>query len=570
MSSLSIKAIFAFWRAHLVLFVMFLCVLVVAWKLGNLHVTERDFLQDQGNARTIRTVPLVANRGLITDRNGEPLAVSTPVQSIWVDPRKIVDNSEDIKTLAKKLELNEDVLTQNLKSKSNLEFLYIKRRLPPAEAMEILNLNLEGVYSQQEYQRFYPQGEATAHLVGFSNVDDVGQEGLELTYDEWLRGVPGRRQVMKDRRGNIIEELNTIQTAQPGKRLELSIDFRIQNIAYRELKEEFVARRARAASIVILDVNTGEVLAMANQPSYNPHNKSDMTDFSVLRNRAITDVFEPGSTVKAFTIAAALETGLYLPDTIIETSPGWMMVSGNEVKDLFDYGTLTTSGVITKSSNVGSSKIALDIGAEPIRDVMARMGFGEVLGTGFPGERSGVLPNPRKWGRHVTATFSFGYGLSATALQLANAYSVLADNGFRKPVSLLKLSEQEVSDLPRLQVLKSEITTEVRNMLRTVVDASSGGSALEANVPFYSVAGKTGTAHVVGDSGYEENLHNSLFVGMLPATNPEIVIVVIVNEPKGEEHYGGQVAAPVFSRVASGAMRILNISPDVISESKNL
>ena len=570
MSSLSIKAIFAFWRAHLVLFVMFLCVLVVAWKLSNLHITERDFLQDQGNARTIRTVPLVANRGLITDRNGEPLAVSTPVQSIWVDPRKIVDNSEDIKTLAKKLELNEDVLTQNLKSKSNLEFLYIKRRLPPSEAMEILNLNLEGVYSQQEYQRFYPQGEATAHLVGFSNVDDVGQEGLELTYDEWLRGVPGRRQVMKDRRGNIIEELNTIQTAQPGKRLELSIDFRIQNIAYRELKEEFVARRARAASIVILDVNTGEVLAIANQPSYNPHNKSDMTDFSVLRNRAITDVFEPGSTVKAFTIAAALETGLYLPDTIIETSPGWMMVSGNEVKDLFDYGTLTTSGVITKSSNVGSSKIALDIGAEPIRDVMARMGFGEVLGTGFPGERSGVLPNPRKWGRHVTATFSFGYGLSATALQLANAYSVLADNGFRKPVSLLKLSEQEVSDLPRLQVLKSEITTEVRNMLRTVVDASSGGSALEANVPFYSVAGKTGTAHVVGDSGYEENLHNSLFVGMLPATNPEIVIVVIVNEPKGEEHYGGQVAAPVFSRVASGAMRILNISPDVIPESKNL
>ena len=570
MSSLSIKVIFAFWRAHLVLFVMFLCVLVVAWKLSNLHITERDFLQDQGNARTIRTVPLVANRGLITDRNGEPLAVSTPVQSIWVDPRKIVDNSENIKTLAKKLELNEDVLTQNLKNKSNLEFLYIKRRLPPAEAMEILNLNLEGVYSQQEYQRFYPQGEATAHLVGFSNVDDVGQEGLELTYDEWLRGVPGRRQVMKDRRGNIIEELNTIQTAQPGKRLELSIDFRIQNIAYRELKEEFVARRARAASIVILDVNTGEVLAMANQPSYNPHNKSDMTDFSVLRNRAITDVFEPGSTVKAFTIAAALETGLYLPDTIIETSPGWMMVSGNEVKDLFDYGTLTTSGVITKSSNVGSSKIALDIGAEPIRDVMARMGFGEVLGTGFPGERSGVLPNPRKWGRHVTATFSFGYGLSATALQLANAYSVIANNGFRKPVSLLKLSEQEVSDLPRLQVLKSEITTEVRNMLRTVVDASSGGSALEANVPFYSVAGKTGTAHVVGDSGYEENLHNSLFVGMLPATNPEIVIVVIVNEPKGEEHYGGQVAAPVFSKVASGAMRILNISPDVMPESKNL
>ena len=570
MSDRSLKTYFLYWRVHLILFAMFACVLVIAWKVGMLHIAEKDFLQDQGDARTIRTVPLVANRGLITDRNGEPLAVSTPVQSIWVDPRKIARDSETIRILARQLELNESVLEQNINSKSNLEFLYLKRRLSPVEAKRVLNLNLEGVYSQQEYQRFYPQGEVTAHLIGFSNVDDIGQEGLELTYDEWLRGVPGKRQVMKDRRGNIIEELNTIQTAQPGKSLELSIDFRIQNIAYRELKEEFITRRAKGASIVVLDVVTGEVLAMANQPSYNPHNKSGMTDFSVLRNRAITDVFEPGSTVKAFTIAAALETGLYSPGTIIETSPGWMMVSGNEVKDLFDYGTLTTAGVITKSSNVGSSKIALDIGAEPIRDVMARVGFGEVLGTGFPGERSGVLPNPRKWGRHVTATFSFGYGLSATALQLANAYSVLADNGIRKPASLLKLSDQAIKDVRREKVIEAEITSEVRKMLRTVVDASSGGSALEANVPFYSVAGKTGTAHVVGEAGYEENLHNSLFVGMLPASDPRIVIVVVINEPKGDEHYGGQVAAPVFSRVAAGAMRILNISPDATREGQNL
>ena len=570
MTDFTFKEYFAYWRIHLILFGMFLCVLVIIWKVANLHITERDFLQNQGDRRTIRTVPLVANRGLITDRNGEPLAVSTPVQSIWVDPSKISDDPEDIKALAKNLELNEEVLIQNLKLKSNLKFHYIKRRLSPSEAEKILRLSVEGVYSQQEYQRFYPQGEVAAHLVGFTNMDDVGQEGLELTYDNWLKGVSGRRQVMQDRRGNIIEELNTIQTAQPGNRLELSIDFRIQNIAYRELKEEFVARRARAASIVILDVNTGEVLAMANQPSYNPNAKSDIKDFSVIRNRAITDVFEPGSTVKAFTIAAALETGLYQPDTIVETSPGWMMVSGNEVKDLFDYGTLTTSGVITKSSNVGSSKIALDIGAEPIRDLLSRLGFGEVLGTGFPGERTGVLPNPSKWGRHVTATFSFGYGLSATALQLASAYSVLADNGIRKPVSLLKLSDEAVIDLPRQQVLSPEITVNLRKMLRTVVDADSGGSALEANVPFYSVAGKTGTAHVVGEKGYEENLHNSLFVGMVPASNPRIVIVIVVNEPKGEEHYGGQVAAPVFSRVASGAMRILNIAPDLLPVGKNL
>ena len=549
---------------------MFLCVVAIAWKVSVLHITDRDFLQGQGDARTIRTVPLVANRGLITDRNGEPLAVSTPVQSIWVNPTEVAEEDAAIAILAQELELNAEALASNIKSNSSREFLYVKRRLPPAEADRILDLDIDGVYSQQEYQRFYPQGEVTAHLIGFSNIDDVGQEGLELTYDEWLQGIPGRRQVMKDRRGHIIEELNTIQTAEPGKSLELSIDFHLQNIAYRELKEEFIIRRAKAASIVVLDVDTGEVLAIANQPSYNPHNKANMTDFSVLRNRAITDVIEPGSTVKAFTIAAALESGLYAPGTIIETSPGWMMVGGNEVKDLFNYGTLTTTGVITKSSNIGSSKIALDIGAEPIRDVLERVGFGEVLGTGFPGERSGVLPNPRRWGRPPTATFSFGYGLSATALQLAQAYSVLADDGIRKPVSLLRLDESQVSALSREQVISADIANMVRSMLGTVVDASRGGSALEANVPFYSVAGKTGTAHVVGEQGYEDNLHNSLFVGMAPASDPEFVIVVIVNEPKGEEHYGGQVAAPVFSRVAAGALRILNISPDSIPEEQSL
>ena len=544
--------------------------MAIAWKVSVLHITDRDFLQGQGDARTIRTVPLVANRGLITDRNGEPLAVSTPVQSIWVNPTEVAEEDAAIAILARELELNAEALASNIKSNSSREFLYVKRRLPPAEADRILDLDIDGVYSQQEYQRFYPQGEVTAHLIGFSNIDDVGQEGLELTYDEWLQGIPGRRQVMKDRRGHIIEELNTIQTAEPGKSLELSIDFHLQNIAYRELKEEFIIRRAKAASIVVLDVDTGEVLAIANQPSYNPHNKANMTDFSVLRNRAITDVIEPGSTVKAFTIAAALESGLYAPGTIIETSPGWMMVGGNEVKDLFNYGTLTTTGVITKSSNIGSSKIALDIGAEPIRDLLERVGFGEVLGTGFPGERSGVLPNPRRWGRHPTATFSFGYGLSATALQLAQAYSVLADDGIRKPVSLLRLDESQVSALSREQVISADIANMVRSMLGTVVDASRGGSALEANVPFYSVAGKTGTAHVVGEQGYEDNLHNSLFVGMAPASDPEFVIVVIVNEPKGEEHYGGQVAAPVFSRVAAGALRILNISPDSIPEEQSL
>lgn len=556
------------WRLYLVLFCMFACVVAIAWKVGVLHIYRSDFLQGQGDARTIRTVPLVANRGLITDRNGEPLAVSTPVKSLWVNPSVLAGNTVAIHQLAQELELNGDVLTNNINKNSSREFLYVKRRLPPAEANRILGLNIAGVYAQQEYQRFYPQGEVAAHLVGFSNVDDIGQEGLELTYDDWLRGVPGRRQVMKDRRGHIIEELNTIQTAQHGKQLELSIDFRLQNLAYRELKAEFITRRARSATIVVLDVDTGEVLAMANQPSYNPHNKASLTDFSLLRNRAITDVFEPGSTVKAFTIAAALESGIYTPDTIIETSPGWMMVNGHEVQDIVNYGTLTLQRVITKSSNIGTSLIAFEIGAEPIRDVLERVGFGQVTGTGFPGERGGVLPSPRRWSRIETATLSFGYGLSASALQLAQAYSVIADNGIKKPVSLIKLSEEDAAALPREQVISKVISNQVLEALRTVVDPGRGGSAREANIPFYTVAGKTGTAHVVGERGYEDDLHNSLFVGLAPASDPKIVVVVIVNEPKGDEHYGGQVSAPVFSRVASGAMRILNIAPDNIPETQ--
>ena len=562
----SLRSIVQQWRVMLIMVAMFLCVLAIAWKLSALHILQRDFLQGQGDARTIRTIPLVANRGLITDRNGEPLAVSTPVQSIWVNPSELTENPESVFALATALEMNPEVLASSIANNSSREFLYVKRRLAPADAKKVMDLKLRHVYAQQEYQRFYPQGEVTAHLIGFSNVDDIGQEGLELTYDDWLGGVPGRRQVIKDRRGHIIEELNTIQTAEPGQNLSLSIDFQLQNLAYRSLKAEFITRRAKGASAVILDVDTGEVLAMVNQPSYNPHNKADMTDFSVLRNRAITDVFEPGSTVKAFTIIAALESGVFNPDTIIETSPGWMMVGPNEVRDIFNYGTLTLSKVITKSSNIGTSKIAFEIGAEPIRDVLQRVGFGEVPGTGFPGERGGVLPNPRRWSRIETATLSYGYGLSASALQLARAYSVIADGGIRKPVSLLKLGQAEVEALPREQVISPDIAGQVLEMLETVVDSSRGGSAVEANIPFYDVAGKTGTAHVVGEYGYEDNLHNSFFVGLVPASDPEIVVVVVINEPKGQEHYGGQVAAPVFSEIAAGAMRILNIPPDNIPE----
>jgi cell division protein FtsI (penicillin-binding protein 3) len=542
-------------------------VLAIGWQVSTLHIVDRDFLQGQGDIRTIRTVPLVANRGLILDRNGEPLAVSSPVKSIWVNPQEIGAQHSEIERLAMELGLDSDSLLALMERNSGQKFLYVKRRLAPAEAERILALGIDGVNEQQEYQRFYPQGEVAAHLVGFSNVDDVGQEGLEFSYDGWLKGVPGRRQVIQDQRGHIIEELNTIETAQPGKNLELSIDFRLQNLAYKELKEEFVTRRAKSASIVVLDVDTGEVLAMANQPSYNPHNRKNLNDFSILRNRAITDVFEPGSPIKAFTVTAALESGMYTPDTVIETSPGWMMVNGNEVQDIINYGTLDLTSVITKSSNIGATKIAFEIGPDAIRNVLERVGMGQLSGTGFPSEQGGVLPNHRNWSRIETATFSFGYGLSTTALQLAQAYSVIADAGIRKPVSLLKLDEASLQALRREQVIDKTISNQVLAMLETVVDPERGGSARDARVPFYSVAGKTGTVHVVSEyGGYEENLHNSLFVGLVPASDPKLVIVVIVNEPKGDEHYGGQVAAPVFSRVASGAMRILNIAPDDLPE----
>lgn len=553
-----------FWRLNFLLFLMFVCVGVISWRLSSVQILNRSFFQNEGNNRTIRTVPLEASRGLILDRNGEPLAVSTPLTSIGINLKNTKLDRSEIQALADGLGLNGDVLANRIQNNLSMSrnFIYVKRHLPPADATRVLDLGVPGVESRTEYQRFYPQGEVAAHIVGFSNVDDVGQEGLELVYDEYLKGSPGKRQVVEDGRGNILEEITTLKNAEPGNDLELSIDFRLQNLAYKELKAEFIKRRARSATIVVLDVLSGEVLAMANQPSYNPHKKSNLNDFSLMRNRALTDVFEPGSTVKAFTIAAALESGMYHLDTIIETSPGWMMVNGNEVKDIHDYGSLKLGQVITKSSNIGTSKIAFDIGPEPIRDLLERVGFGRVTGTGFPGERSGVLPSPVKWSKIETATLSYGYGLSATALQLAQAYSVIADRGILKPVSLIKLSGGEVSDLPRQQIVSPELSLQVLDMLSSVVDASRGGSAVEAKVPFYKVAGKTGTAHVVGERGYEEDLHNSLFVGLIPVSNPKLVIVVVINEPKGSEHYGGQVAAPVFSRVAAGAMRILNIIPD--------
>lgn len=552
------------WRLSLVWFALVLAVLAVLWKLMTLLLVERDFLQGQGDARTIRTEPLIAHRGMITDRNGEPLAISTPVKSIWINPREIARSEHEVVRLAEALQLNAESLQASVQSNAEREFMYVRRRLPPADADAVLGLGIPGVYARQEYQRYYPQGEVTAHLLGFSNIDDIGQEGLELAYDDWLKGVPGRQQVIKDRRGRIIRELNTIQTAQPGNSLASSIDFRIQNLAYKELKAEFVHRRARSASAIVLDVKTGEVLAMVNQPSYNPHNRSTLTDFGALRNRAVTDLFEPGSTLKTFTAVAALESGLYQRTTTINTHPGRMRVGRDFVEDRGNnYGEISLEEMLVKSSNVGSAKVALAVGHEALRDVLLRVGFGESSASGFPGERGGVMPNHRVWHDIELATLSFGYGMSTSALQLAQAYAVIANDGLKVPVTLLKDGNSLLGAHEPERVISEPVATDVRRMLEAVVSPALGGFA-GASVPFYSVAGKTGTARVVGARGYEANLHNSMFAGYAPAHDPRIVVIIVINEPQGTQRYGSLVAAPVFARIAGGAMRLLDIAPDKV------
>lgn len=565
MSQQTSSEVIGIWRLTLVRICLLLAVIAVLWKLASLILLERDFLQGQGDARTVRTEPLVAHRGMITDRNGEPLAISTPVKSIWVNPRQISDQPDEIIRLADALSLNAESLISSVQSNAGREFMYVERRMPPADADAILDLDIDGVYARQEYQRFNPQGEVTAHALGFSNIDDIGQEGLELAYDEWLKGVPGRKQVIKDRRGKIVRELDTVESAQPGNALALSLDFQLQNLAYRELKEAYIYRQARSASAVILKAGTGEVLAMVNQPSFNPHNRSNISDFGALRNRAITDLFEPGSTLKTFTAIAAIESGRYTPGTMINTSPGRMRVGRDWVSDRGqDFGEISLEEMLVNSSNVASAKIALDLGHEALRDVLLRVGFGENPASGFPGERAGVMPNHRVWHDIEVATLSFGYGMSTSALQLAQAYSVIANDGLKVPVTFLKNGNEMDGAAAPQQVIDAGVIAQVTDMLKAVVDPEQGGGD-SAEVPFYSIAGKTGTARVVGANGYDASLHNSMFAGFIPADDPEIVVVIVINEPQGREQYGGQVAAPVFARIAAGAMRLMDVTPDRVS-----
>lgn len=515
-----------------------------------------EFLQGQGNARTIRTEVIPAHRGMISDRNGEPLAVSTPVASIWANPQELLNSKSSWPRLAKVLGLPQRELAGRLERYRDSQFMYLRRHMSPDDAQSILNLKIPGLYMQREYRRFYPAGEVTAHLLGFTDIDDRGQEGLELAYDEWLNGEPGKKRVLKDLYGNIIREIDAGKEASPGKDVQLSIDLRLQYLAYRELKAALKRTGAEAGSVVILDSLSGEVLAMVNQPSFNPNNKSRL-DPKAMRNRAVLDMFEPGSTMKPLTLVAALESGRYEPDTEINTHPGYIKVGSKVLEDHRNYGVLTVAEVLKKSSQVGTTKIALSLDAQDVWSVFRRFGLGEMTASGFPGESAGVLPNHKNWRAIERATFAFGYGLTVTNLQLAQAYAVFANRGVFQPVSLLKRTEQA----ERLQVITPKTARQIVDMLELVTQP--GGTATRARVDAYRVAGKTGTSHKAIAGGYAEDRYFSLFAGVAPASDPRIVAVIAIDEPEGD-YFGGLVAAPVFSKVVSDALRLMNIAPDDI------
>jgi len=538
---------------------LFLCMGLAAvslvWRAVTLQVLDKEFLLTQGDARHLRVVSLPAHRGVIEDRNGEPLAISTPVESVWVNPQELGGEQQRIPELTKLLSLDRAGVQRLLASRAEREFVYLRRHISPMLAGQVKALKIPGVYLQREYRRYYPGGEVAAHVVGFTNIDDVGQEGLELAYEDWLGGEPGAKRVVKDGQRHIIEDVESISRPRPGKDLVLSIDRRIQYLAYRELKAVMKEHKARSASAVVLDVKSGEVVAMVNQPSFNPNSRQRPRS-SDMRNRAVTDVFEPGSTMKPFIVASALEGGRYTPETPVSTSPGWMRVGVNSVRDVHDYGQLDVSGVIRKSSNVGITKIALSLPAEEIWSLLLDIGFGTQTFSGFPGEASGLLSHYGGWNAIETATLAYGYGVSVTPLQLAQAYAVLATDGIKRSVTFLR--EGDISEERR--VLPASVTHQIRNMLEQATGPE--GTAPAARIAGYRVAGKTGTVKKSVAGGYAENKYLAVFAGMAPASDPRLVMVVMVDEPSNGKYYGGQVAAPVFSKVMSGALRLMAVPPD--------
>ncbi|WP_300626933.1 penicillin-binding protein 2 [Pseudomonas sp.] len=547
------------WRFRLMLGLLALMVGAIVWRIFDLQVVDRDFLIGQGDARSLRHIPIPAHRGLITDRNGEPLAVSTPVTTLWANAKELQVAKDKWPELAAALGQDRKALTERLEAQANKEFIYLVRGLTPEQGQQVLDLKIPGVYGIEEFRRFYPAGETTAHMVGFTDIDDHGREGVELAYDEWLAGVPGKRQVIKDRRGRLIKDVQVTKNAKAGKPLALSIDLRLQYLANRELRNAIIENGAKAGSLVIMDVKTGEILAMVNQPTYNPNNRRNLQP-AMMRNRAMIDVFEPGSTMKAISMSAALETGRWKPSDKVEVYPGTLQLGKYTIRDVSrtEGPVLDLTGILINSSNVGMSKVAFDIGGETIYHLAQKIGLGQPTGLDFPGERVGNLPNYRDWKKAETATLSYGYGLSVTAIQLAHAFSVLANNGRMVPLSLIHVDEAPKAT----QVLPEKVAKTMQGMLQQVIEAPRG--VFRAQVPAYHVAGKSGTARKtsVGTKGYAENSYRSLFAGFGPMSDPRYAIVVVIDEPSKAGYFGGLVSAPVFSKVMSGTLRLMNITPD--------
>lgn len=547
------------WRTTLAILAFVCGGLALEGRILYLQVHQREFLSAQGDDRFLRTVQVSAHRGTITDRHGEPLAVSTPVDSIWAHPGDLAPAMHRAPELARVLEVDEDWLVRRVTSNLEREFVYLRRHLAPDHAARVLQLGVPGVATFREYRRYYPAGEVVGHLLGFTNIDDVGQEGLEFEFDYWLKGEHGAKRVLRDRLGRVVEDVELIEPARPGRTLRASLDLRLQYLAYRELKRAVADHDAISGSAVVLDPATGEVLAMVNQPSYNPNNRTQY-DPSRYRNRAITDIFEPGSSVKPFVVAAALESGRYQPSSVIDTSPGTLWVDGREItRDNNNLGAIDLTTILARSSNVGAAKLALQLDQEHLWSTLSRLGLGRVTESGFPGESAGVLQDIHYWNPVGQATLSYGYGVSVTALQLAQAYAVIAAGGVRRPVSLLAVDEPEQGE----RVLSRDTAETLQGMLETVVRQGTGRRAAVAN---FRVAGKTGTAWKSGDGGYLENRYLAVFGGFAPVSAPRLVMVVVLDEPRRSAYYGGEVAAPIFSRIVAGGLRLLSVPPDDLSE----
>lgn len=525
-----------------------------------LQIVHQDFLVTQADSRHLRTVEIAAHRGPITDRRGDALAVSTPVDSIWANPSELKHALDRLGELARALDMEEDALARRVTSNLEREFVYLRRHLSPSATAAVLSLGIPGVATLREYRRYYPAGEVVGHLLGFTDIDDVGQEGLERAFDYWLRGENGAKRVLRDRLGRTIRDVELIRPARPGRTLRTSVDLRIQYMAYRELKRAVSESEAVAGSVVILDPGTGELLAAVNQPAFNPNNRTQR-DAAVYRNRVATDMFEPGSSIKPFVLAAALESGRYRPDSLIDTSPGFLRVGGRTLtQDRSNLGEISLTTVLARSSNVGIGRVALDLDPADIWQVLSGFGVGRTTLSGFPGESAGVLHEHRHWRAVGQATMSYGYGLSVTALQLARAYAAIAAGGEIRPVSLLAVDEP----VPGERVISARTAAELTLMLEEVV--SSTGTAQRAAVQNFRVAGKTGTAWKSSGGGYSRDRFTAVFGGFTPLDDPRLVVVVVIDEPQGDEYYGGQVAAPVFARIASEALRLLAVAPDALPE----